>query len=137
MKKEHTNLMAIISKRESNMSLVLKYWTQGDTLTAFNSLTMMNDCSVIMDVFNTTFAVGQRIDVLTLDHVTPVLSLSLVLLKSKYDCYIQTGLKTIHQMFQIFGDVFFFSFYDHIYRKLCLQETCPLEVELILKEKKD
>jgi len=108
LKKEHAPVMAILSKRQSNMNVVLKYWSQGDTTAAFNALTMMNDPSIIMDVFNTTFAEGQRLDVLTLENVPAVISLSLILIKTKYDCYIYAGLKTIHNVFKIFGDVFFF-----------------------------
>ena len=87
------------------MNLILKYWSQGDTVAAFNALSMMNDPSTIMDVFSTTFAEGQRLDVLTLDYVPAVVSLALVLVKSKYDSYIQVGLKTLHNIFKIFGDV--------------------------------
>jgi len=105
LKKEHNPLIGILNKRKNNIAVVLKYWSQGDTSAAFNALTMMNDTSIIMDVFSVTFAEGQRMDVVNLDNVPVILSLSLILIKSKYDCYVQTGLKTIRKIFQSFGDV--------------------------------
>ena len=106
LKKEHNPLVGILTKRQNNMSVVLKYWSQGNTAAAFNALTMMNDPSIIMDVFSTTFAEGQRIDVLNFDNAPIVISLAMILIKSKYDCYIQIGLKTVQKIFQIFGDVY-------------------------------
>jgi hypothetical protein len=107
LKREHNPLIGILNKRKNNMAVVLKYWSHGDTSAAFNALTMMNDPSIIMDVFSVTFAEGQRMDIVNLDNVPVILSLSLILIKSKYDCYVQTGLKTVRKVFQSFGDVFF------------------------------
>eukprot|EP00826_Nyctotherus_ovalis_P041271 TRINITY_DN4131_c0_g3_i1.p3 TRINITY_DN4131_c0_g3~~TRINITY_DN4131_c0_g3_i1.p3 ORF type:complete len:225 (-),score=76.71 TRINITY_DN4131_c0_g3_i1:2232-2906(-) len=109
LKREHNPLIGILSKRKSNMAVVLKYWSQGDTAAAFNALTMMNDQSIVMDVFSATFAEGQRMDVLSLENVPVVISLALMLVKAKYDCYVQTGVKTIRKLFQSFGDVLSFA----------------------------
>ncbi len=105
MKKDHTSIMAIVAKRQSNIGLIQKYWNQGDVTSALSALNMMNDLSVVVDVFNSTFADEKNNTPLSLDHAIVILPLALGLVKAKYDCYIQAGLRTIDNVFKRFGDV--------------------------------
>ena len=98
-------MMAIMGKRQSDMSLVLKYWGQGDILSALNALTMMKDTSTALDVFKTTFADGKKLELLTLDHLPLLVPLVLNLIRSKYEMHIKTGLATMQHIFKVFGDV--------------------------------
>ena len=85
--------------------MIQKYWNQGDITAALSAMNMMNDQSIIMDVFSSTFADGVSMSSLALEHVVAILPLALGLIKGRYDCYIQTGFKTIENVFKKFGDV--------------------------------
>ena len=53
----------------NSIRVILNYWKKGDFNSVVNSLGMMNDTSVIMDVLNNTFADNQRIDMLNYDNI--------------------------------------------------------------------
>ncbi len=96
--------MAIVNKRLGHVSLIQNYWNRGDITSALSAMNMINDPSVTMDVFNSTFADGYSLTPLTLDHALTIIPLALGLVKAKYDCYIQTGIRTIENIFKKFGD---------------------------------
>jgi hypothetical protein len=97
--------MSIVNKRYEHITLILKYWNQGDYSLALGTIKMMNDPSVIMDVFSTTFSEGRCIDSISLENVLNILPLSLILVESKYDPYIQVGIHTIQNLLGTFGEV--------------------------------
>ena len=97
--------MAIVNKRLGNISLIQKYWSQGNITHALSTMCMTKDQSTIMDVFTATFADGVSMVNLTLDHVVAILPLALNLIKAKFECHIQTGLKTIESIFKKFAEV--------------------------------
>lgn len=97
--------MAIVNKRQDHITVILNYWNKGDVTSALSAISMMSDLSVVMDVFSATFAEGLCIEYLTLEHVVSILPLALSLISSKYDPYIQTGIKTVQGMLNTFGEV--------------------------------
>jgi hypothetical protein len=104
MKQDHGNVMAIMGKRQSDLSLVLKYWGEGDVMSALNALANIKDTFTALDVFKTTFAEGKKLEILTLDHMPLLVALVLNLIRSKYEMHIKTGLATMQQLFKVFGD---------------------------------
>lgn len=104
MKQDHTNMMAIANKRIGNVNLILNYWNRGEITTALSAISMINDLSVTMDVFNYTFSNGFALHLLTLDHATSVLPLALTLVRSKYECHVQVGLRTIDNVHRQFSE---------------------------------
>lgn len=128
--------MAIVNKRQDHITVILKYWNQGDITSALSAINMMNDPSVIMDVFSSTFADGLCMESITLDHVVYILPLSLGLIASKYDPYIQAGVKTVQTMLNTFGDVNMI-FYYLLFRKLKMQKLHLFLEELIWRERRE
>ena len=100
--------MAIVSKRLSNLTLVLKYWSQGEFTSALSTMTMTSDQSTVMDVFSSTFADDISTDLLNLDQVVTALALALGLVQAKYDSYVQVGLRSIQNIYRHFGEVLVF-----------------------------
>ena len=96
--------MAIINKRIGNVALIKNYWNCGNITAALSAINMINDQSVTMDIFNSTFSDGFNLHMLTLEHAVSILPLSLTLVKGKYDCYIQVRLRTIDNMFKQFSE---------------------------------
>ena len=96
--------MAIVNKRLGHVSLIQNYWNRGDITSALSAMNMINDPSITMDVFNSTFADGFSLGPLALDHAITIIPLALSLVKAKYDCYVQTGLRTIENILKKFSE---------------------------------
>jgi len=96
--------MAVANKRMGHVTLILNYWNRGEVTNALAAINMINDLSVTMDVFGYTFANGYGLHLLTLDHAAIILSLALTLVHSKYECYVQVGLRTIDNIFKQFSE---------------------------------
>jgi hypothetical protein len=47
----------------------MQYWKTGNVASAINALNMMNDLSVTMDVINSTFAKGLKVQMLNMENV--------------------------------------------------------------------
>eukprot|EP00826_Nyctotherus_ovalis_P044353 TRINITY_DN4784_c0_g1_i3.p1 TRINITY_DN4784_c0_g1~~TRINITY_DN4784_c0_g1_i3.p1 ORF type:complete len:168 (-),score=32.22 TRINITY_DN4784_c0_g1_i3:54-557(-) len=96
--------MAIVNKRLGHANLVQNYWRRGDVTSALSALNMIGDPSVVMDVFSSTFSDGFSLEQLTLDHAAMILPLALGLIKSKYECYVQVGIRTIENIVKKFAE---------------------------------
>ena len=96
--------MAIVNKRLGHAILVLNYWKRGEITSALSALNMINDPSVIMDVFSATFSDGFSLEQVTLDHAVIILPLALGLIKSKYECYVQVGMRTTENIIKKFAE---------------------------------
>ena len=53
---QHPTVIGVVNRRMNSIRVILNYWKKGDFNSVINSLGMMNDTSVIMDVLNHTFA---------------------------------------------------------------------------------
>lgn len=99
---EHQNLVGVIQRRSGQIRVILKYWQQGNIASAINALNMMNDLSVVMDVLNSTFAQDKKIELLNYDNVCSLLPHAMTLVNSKYETYINAGLRTTANLLKHF-----------------------------------
>lgn len=61
---------------------------------ALNAMRMMKDQTVTMDILNSTFAKGKRIDMLNFQKVAQLLPFVQEMLDSKYETHNKAGLLT-------------------------------------------
>lgn len=87
----------------NSIRVILNYWKKGDFNSVINSLGMMNDTSVIMDVLNHTFADNQKIEMLNFDNVASIMPHCTMLVNSKYETHILAGLKSTANILKHFG----------------------------------
>jgi len=71
----------------------MQYWKSGNVASAINALNMMNDLSVTMDVINSTFAKGFKVQMLNMENVAQLIPHCMKLTNSKYETHILAGLK--------------------------------------------
>lgn len=95
-------MVGVIQRRSGQIRVILKYWQQGNIASAINALNMMNDLSVVMDVLNSTFAQDKKIELLNYDNVCSLLPHAMTLVNSKYETYINTGLRTTANLLKHF-----------------------------------
>ena len=53
---QHMKFIGVVSRRMSSIKVILNWWNKGNVTSAINALNMMADPSIVMDVFNNTFA---------------------------------------------------------------------------------
>ena len=70
-----------------------------------NRFYRLKDISVVNDLFSETFSKNHKIDLLTMDNAPAVLGHSLMLINSKYESHILTGIKAVSNIFNVFRDV--------------------------------
>jgi hypothetical protein len=59
-----------MQRRIANIKMVMNYiLNKNDITSALNSITMIKDPTVCMDILNSTFAKGKRIDMLNFEKV--------------------------------------------------------------------
>jgi hypothetical protein len=68
---KHQTFNGVMQRRIANIKMVMNYiLTKNDIASALNSLSMINDPTVCMDILNSTFAKNKRIDMLNFEKVT-------------------------------------------------------------------
>jgi hypothetical protein len=68
---KHQTFNGVMQRRISNIKMVMDYiLKKNDIASALNSLTMIKDPTVCMDILNSTFAKNKRIDMLNFEKVT-------------------------------------------------------------------
>lgn len=113
------NLIAAVKKRNNNLKMVTKWWTESYATSSLNALNMyllsflhcrMKDISVINDFYNFIFL---REDILkipfTLDNIYTMLQHINSLTGSKYEYHRSIGCKAGIIVLKLFQDVFTFT----------------------------
>ena len=66
----HTTFNGVMQRRISNIKVVMNYIVKNNDITnALNTLSMIKDPTVSMDILNSTFAKNKRIDMLNFEKV--------------------------------------------------------------------
>jgi len=82
-----------MAKRQKNLHRILRWWQQGNINSCINTMSQMNDPSVINDFMSVTFVSDKRsLNLLTFENGGAILNHCLSLLNSKYEAYHVTGL---------------------------------------------
>lgn len=95
---QHTVVVGVLQRRIGQIKVILNWWNKGDVGSAINALNMMNDMSVVMDVFNNTFAKGVKLDMLKPENICQVMPHATSLVNSKYETHIMAGLNSVQNI---------------------------------------
>ena len=66
---KHDTFKSVMQRRISNVKVVQNYIINSDLVSALNSMNMIKDPTVSMDILNSTFAKGKRLDMLNFEKV--------------------------------------------------------------------
>lgn len=66
---KHDTFKSVMQRRISNVKVVQNYILNSDLVSALNSMNMIKDPTVSMDILNSTFAKGKRLDMLNFEKV--------------------------------------------------------------------
>ena len=66
---QHSIIVGVLKRRMQSLQVIQSWWSKGNLGTALNSLAMMKDDSITMDVLNNNFAENQKIDSLNYDLI--------------------------------------------------------------------
>ena len=100
---QHNTALGVMNRRMNSIKVILNYWKKGDFNSVINSLGMIKDNSVVMDVLNHTIASDSRVDMLNYENVGNLLQHCTMLVNNKYETYILTGLRTTKNLLAHFG----------------------------------
>ena len=102
--KQHSTVVAVMTKRKQNLKGVERWWQQGNMDAAVNSLSMLKDVSVVMDLMNHTFAENEMVDMLTFENAAATLAHAGKLIESRYEPHLICGLRSLRNIFNLFSD---------------------------------
>ena len=84
-----------MQRRIANIKVVMNYiLDKNDLASALNSLNMIKDPTVSMDILNSTFAKNKRIDMLNFERVIMLMPHVQDMIDSKYETHNKAGLKS-------------------------------------------
>ncbi|EDO32457.1 predicted protein [Nematostella vectensis] len=102
LSKSHASICAIMAARQRNLSLVARYWADGEVKTSVETAVNMNDQAILVDVLN----------VLCLKQTLWNLGICLLILPnlkelfhSKYESYVQAGASALKLILRNFAPV--------------------------------
>ena len=91
---KHQTFNGVMQRRIANIKMVMNYiLNKNDITSALNSITMIKDPTVCMDILHSTFAKGKRIDMLNFEKVGLLMPHIQDMIDSKYETYNKCGLK--------------------------------------------
>lgn len=103
--KIHIDLKKIINNRKNTLKRLSKFCVEKDVPSTINYLNMINELAIYNDFLNYALLQSDTVRVpLTMDNTTFLLNHVLDLLKSKYDNYKKTGIKSATVMLKLFGE---------------------------------
>lgn len=99
---QHLKIKQALQRRKNNALTLLSWWekSNGDLSPTIKALMTINDIATMSDFFNFTFAIGLKVESLTLDNLVDVIPLIGKVLNTKYDHFIVTALKTLEQVYK-------------------------------------
>lgn len=91
----HTVFNNVMQRRSANIKVVMNYiLKQNDIGHALNTLSMLKDPTVTMDIINSTFAKNKRIEMLNFEKVNLLMPHIQDLMDSKYETHMIAALKS-------------------------------------------
>ena len=91
----HNTFNGVMQRRISNIKEVMNYIVkQNDLTSALNTLNMIKDPTVSMDILNSTCAKNKRLDMLNYDKICLLMPHIQDLIDSKYETHMKAGLKS-------------------------------------------
>lgn len=100
---KHVTFSNVMQKRLDHTSSVMNYILKSqDMQSAINALNMIKDQTVTMDILNSTFAKGKRMDMLNFARVKMVLPHVQDMIDSKYETHNKCGLKSALSILKTF-----------------------------------
>lgn len=102
--KNHHSVLSVIKRRTENVTLIIGYWSSGNINATISALNMMNEISVTADVLRYSL-VESKVEGLNLEHCAQLLNLAKLLIDSKYESYIRTGINVTNLLLKQFRDI--------------------------------
>lgn len=91
----HQTFNGVMQRRIANIKVVMNYILEkNDLSSALNSLTMIKDPTVSMDIINSTFAKNKRMEMLNFEKISQLMPHIQDMIDSKYETYNKAGLKS-------------------------------------------
>ena len=100
---KHDTFKSVMQRRISNVKVVQNYIINGDLVSALNSMNMIKDPTVSMDILNSTFAKGKRLDMLNFEKVKLLMPHIQDMIDSKYETHNKCGLSSALHVLQAFS----------------------------------
>ena len=100
---KHDTFKSVMQRRISNVKVVQNYILNGDLVSALNSMNMIKDPTVSMDILNSTFAKGKRLDMLNFEKVKLLMPHVQDMIDSKYETHNKCGLSSALNVLQAFS----------------------------------
>ncbi|ELT94847.1 hypothetical protein CAPTEDRAFT_177482 [Capitella teleta] len=100
--KGHHSMMQVLNSRQEKLQVLRAMWTSGSTKTSIDSALGMRDQAVIVDLVNVML---QKDSLWSLDVSASVLPELMMLLDSKYESYVSTGLSAVKLILKNFAPV--------------------------------
>ena len=93
-----------MQRRIANIKVVMNYILEkNDLASALNSLNMIKDPTVTMDILNNTFAKNKRLDMLNYEKVVSLMPHVQDMIDSKYETHNKAGLKSALNVLDAFS----------------------------------
>ena len=101
----HSTFNGVMQRRIANIKVVMNYiLDKNDLGSALNSLCMIKDPTVSMDILNSTFAKNKRIDMLNYEKIVMLMPHIQDMIDSKYETHNKAGLKSALNVLRAFKD---------------------------------
>ena len=101
---KHQTFNGVMQRRIANIKMVMNYiLNKNDIASALNSLTMIKDPTVCMDILNSTFAKNKRIDMLNFEKVVLLMPHIQDMIDSKYETHNKCGLNSAYNVLVAFS----------------------------------
>ena len=101
---KHQTFNGVMQRRIANIKMVMNYiLNKNDIASALNSLTMIKDPTVCMDILNSTFAKNKRIDMLNFEKVVILMPHIQDMIDSKYETHNKCGLNSAFNVLAAFS----------------------------------
>jgi hypothetical protein len=84
---KHLTFMKVLQTRASNIQIVKSYFLKDNLTDGLNSLNLLNDLTVTMDILGSTFAKGKRMEMLNFEKAALLIPQSISLIDSKYESH--------------------------------------------------
>jgi katanin p80 WD40 repeat-containing subunit B1 len=104
IRQNHEPIVTLLRRKQDNLNLVMNWFKSGNLTAAVNSLKMMNDMQVTVDVLGYWIAEG-TLDNLTLEHCRQIIPLAMQCIESKYENYIRVGALSATKLLTQFNGV--------------------------------